>query len=70
MNSDDKVFLNQIVNEVAKRSGAHRALGKMIDHMRHKDPQASWERDNAIIKILEKVRDHLGNDSLEKINDQ
>lgn len=60
-----QTFLNLIVKKVAERSGAHRALGELIDHMRHKDPQASWERDNAIIKVLEKVREHLGDVPLE-----
>ena len=68
MQSEDRqTLLNRIVAKSSNRGSVHRALGEMIQHMRE-DPQPTWERDNAIIKILEKVRDHLGDVPMEKTN--
>lgn len=60
MQSEDRqTLLNRIVAKSSDRSSVHRALGELIQHLRE-DPQPTWERDNAIIKILQNVRDHLG----------
>ena len=67
---DQKEFLDLIVKQVGERSGAHRALGQLIEHLKQKDPQPTWERDYAIIRVLEKVQDHLGDPSSDKANDQ
>ena len=62
---EKQAFLNRIVQKSSIRGSVHRALGEMIQHF-HEDPQPTWERDNAIIKILEKVRNHLGDVPIEK----
>ena len=63
-NEEKQAFLNRIVEKSSIRGSVHRALGQMIQHLRE-DPQPTWERDNAIIKILQKVRDHLGDVPIE-----